>query len=351
MKHTPEVALSYGPLHQLAMGPLKAALLNCAIKLKVFDLLSQARAAGEVAAALGLHPENTRRFLDALTTIDLLRKQGATYCNQPIAQAFLVSGSLSSVAALLLQTQNAGLNPLDKLERLLTHGPDADGQVMDFADEKIWTKEVQSSAGWVFGGVGPLVAEMVAGLPGFASFEKMLDMGCGHGAFTLYILEKNPKLHGVLLDRPAVLAAAAAFVDAYQAGDRVSYRPGDYLAEGIGEGYDLVFASATLNFAIGNLPALLGKVLDALKPGGWFVSFQDGMTNQQTKPETMLGAVIPSMMMGHDYCFPQGMIAKAAIDVGFQSTRSRTVDTPIGAMDIDMCQKGDRGCPPETKES
>ncbi len=337
MNSMPSVELSYGSLHQIALGPLKAALMNCAIELKLFDQLSQPRQAADIAHALGLNQDNTRRLLDALTTIDLLQKKNGAYRNTEIARTFLVSDSPASVAALLRQTQHAGLNPLDQLGHLVKNGP-ADGG-MDFADEKIWTEEVRSSAGWVFGGVGQQVAEIIAALPGFSGLEKMLDMGCGHGVFSLYILERNQSLRGVLLDRAPVLDAAAEFIEAYQAADRVTFQPGDYLTDDIGQGYDLVFASATLNFAIGNLGPLLGKILDALKPGGYFVSFQDGMTGEQTKPDTMLGAVIPSMMMGMDYCFAQGMIAEAAIECGFRQVRSRTIETPIGEMDIDICRK------------
>ncbi|KIX13119.1 type 12 methyltransferase [Dethiosulfatarculus sandiegensis] len=340
MRKMPSVDLNYSPLHEIAMGPIKAALMNCAIKYKVFDQLTTPRTPREVAGKLGFHPDNTRRLLDALTTIDLLHKKAGFYCNQPLAQAFLVSDSGTSVSRLMMQTQHEGLNPLEKLEQLVAKGPMGQDEAIDLADEKMWTEEVKSSAGWVFGGVGQLVAGIIAELPGFSSFEKMLDLGCGHGVFSLFILDKNPDLKGVLMDRAPVLDAAAEIVSAYQAKERVDFLAGDYLADQLGAGYDLVYASATLNFALGTLDSLFTKIFHSLKPGGYFVSFQDGMTEEQTKPDTMLGAVIPSMMMGHDYCFPQGMIAETAISCGFQKVRSKTLKTPIGEMDIDICQKG-----------
>jgi len=74
-------------------------------------------------------------------------------------------------------------------------------------------------------------------------------------------------------------------------------------------------------------------------PGGYFVGFQDGSTHEGTKPDTMLGAVIPSMMMDSDYCFHQGEIARTLLDCGFRWVRSRTLSTPIGPMDLDIARK------------
>jgi SAM-dependent methyltransferase len=340
MKTLPAVDLSYRPLHELAMGPLKAAFMNYGIRFKVFDILTEFASTEQVATRLGTHPENTRRLLDALATMDLLEKQGGRYRNLPIARLFLVSTEPTCIGPLLLQAQHAGLNPLEKLAGLVKNGPDADQDVQNFADESLWAREARDSSGWVFGGVGRQVADIIKTLPGFGEFGKMLDMGCGHGVFSLYMLHDHPTLRAVLLDRAAVLEAAERFVHEWGMADRVEYAPGDYITGDIGKGYDLIFASATLNFALHGLEELISKVFRALKPGGYFVGFQDGMTHEGTKPDTMLGAVMPAMMLGMDYTFPQGRIAHAAVDRGFCWVRSRTIPTPIGDMDVDIARKG-----------
>lgn len=240
---------------------------------------------------------------------------------------------------MLKQTQNPMLNPLDALAGLVAHGPRTGAQVPDLAEETLWAEEVKASAGWVFGGTGSLVADVIQHLDGFSSFTRFLDMGCGHGAFSLYILERHPDLCAVLMDRSQVLDAAMPLMEQYRARDRVSRMAGDYITDDLGSGYDLIFASATLNFARGCLPDLARKIHDSLRPGGYFVSFQDGMTHEGTKPDTMLGAVIPSMMMDIDYCFHRGEIAKTALDCGFRWVRSSTLPTPIGPMDLDIARK------------
>ncbi|MCJ8499747.1 methyltransferase family protein [Desulfatitalea alkaliphila] len=98
MKRPPDAEMSYRPLHDIAMGPLKAALLNCGIDLKVFDLLTADAAPDEVAGRLGTHAENTRRLLDALTTSDLLEKRAGLH--QRFFRPNPLSGTLSSFVCL-----------------------------------------------------------------------------------------------------------------------------------------------------------------------------------------------------------------------------------------------------------
>jgi SAM-dependent methyltransferase len=339
MTPLPSVDISFSPLHHIVTGPLKAALLNCALDLSLFDSLRRPETAKTVATALNLHPGNTSRLMDALVTLDLLEKNKGYYKNSHLAQTFLVTTSPACIGPLLKQTQNPALNPLDALAGLVTQGPPANDTVPDMADEILWAEEVTSSAGWVFGGTGSLVADAVQTLDGFSSFTRFLDMGCGHGAFSLYILERHPDLHAVLMDRTPVLDAAMPLMERFEAQERVSRLDRDYITDDLGSGYDLIFASATLNFARGCLPDLVRKIHGSLLPGGYFISFQDGMTHERTRPDTMLGAVIPAMMMDNDYCFNQGEIARTALDCGFRWVRSSTVSTPIGPMDLDISLK------------
>lgn len=337
----PIVENSYRKLHLLAMGPLKSAFLNCAIDYNIFDYLNEPSTHEDIALKIGTHPDNTRRFLNALATIELLGKKDGLYKNLPISETFLDTKSPSYIGLLLKQVQHDGLNPLDKLSALLEKGPDSqESLTKSFTNEAVWAKEIENSAGWVLGGVGQTIASIVSKLPGFNAFEKMLDLGCGHGAFSIYILDKHKSLKSVLFDRAAVLKAAKHFVERWQLTDRLIYFPGDYLSDDLGDSYDLIFASSTLNFAIGNLDELLLKIYKALKPKGYFISLQDGMTNEYTKPDTMLGAIMPAMIMGTDYFFEQGEIVQMAINCGFQSVRSRTITTPVGEMDIDIARKG-----------
>ncbi len=121
--------------------------------------------------------------------------------------------------------------------------------------------------------------------------------------------------------------------------DRMEVMGGDYTCDSIGEEYDLIWASATLNFAKYDLDTPVKKIYDALNPGGVFVSLSDGLTCERTQPENYVLSTLSSALIGQDMGIDQGVIADAMLRVGFKSTRSRTIDTPMMPMDLDIARK------------
>ena len=111
------------------------------------------------------------------------------------------------------------------------------------------------------------------------------------------------------------------------------------MQDAIDEEYDLIWASATLNFARHDLDTPVRKIYDALNPGGVFVSFSDGLSSERTKPENYVLSTLPSALMGQDMGIDQGVIADSMLRAGFKSVRSRTIDTPMMPMDLDIGRK------------
>lgn len=340
MSALPDSRGSYERFWRILMGPMSARLMMEAVEMGLFDQLNAFCDAAQVAARLDTHAENTRRFLDALVSIDLLEKRGGLYRNLPATRNFLVRGEPGYIGGLLRFAQGMCIDPLGELPDLVRQGPaalDSAGPAVE--EEALWAEAARSGAAWVMGEVGRTMAAVVARLDGFADFERMLDLGGGHGAFTLYFVDAHPTMKGVVYDRPAITPVAGEFIRQYGMAERVSVAAGDYLTDDIGSGYDLVWASSTLNFARFNLDPLMAKIHAALKPGGYFLSFQDGLTHEHTKPDVMLGFLPASLQTGLDYGFEQGAIAETMLRSGFRSVRSRTFDTPMGSMDLDIARK------------
>lgn len=321
------------------MGPVAARLMMTALELRLFNQLQSFCSADDVARRLGTHKDNTRRLLDALATIDLVEKKNRLYRNLPATQTFLVDTAPAFIGGLLRISGQMSIDPLEDLLQYVQKGPLPGDPGEDFSSEALWAQMARDSAPWVLGEMGDRIAGILSKLPGFASFEKMLDLGGGHGLFAIYIVNAHPTMQGAVFDRPAVIEVARSFIDQYGMTDRVTVAAGDYLSDDIGGGYDLIWASATLNFAKFDIDPLITKILAALKPGGYFASFQDGMTHEHTKPEIMLGHLAGAMRTNIDFSLDQGFVADAMIRCGFQSVRSMTIETPMGAMDLDIARK------------
>lgn len=339
MKALPMETKSYRDLYVILMGAARTRLMMSALELGLFNELHTFKPAEDIADCLGTDPGNTERFLDALAMIDLIEKKDGLYRNLPITQAFLTEGSPRSMGPLFQMIKRRCIDPLNNLTHLIKEGPAGESVDWEFAAPGLMAEDTRVSAAWVMGEVGRKVAEIISKLPGFSGFEKLLDLGGGHGVFALYIVGKHPTMKGTVFDRPAVVEVAKEFIHDYGMEERVDIATGDYMSDDIGDDYDLIWASSTLNSAKWDMDALITKLYRALKPGGYFISFQDGMTHEHTKPDTMLGHVADQLKTGVDLSLDQGLVAESAIRCGFERVRSRTIETPMGAMDMDIARK------------
>ena len=290
-----------------------------------------------MAEAISAHPENTRLFLDGLAASDLVAKKNGMYQNTPVTQTFLVESRETFLGQILNFWAQSFV--LDNLSELVKEGPPSPSPEVERGFEEMLAQLAPVMANYEQAGSAQWAAEMVSQLPEFPSFQKMLDLGGGPGIIGIAIVASHPSMKGVIFDLPAMVKAAETFVKEYEMEDRMEVLGGDYNHDSIGEGYDLVLASACLYFGKDNMGSLMEKIYDALNPGGVFISFHEGLTHERTKPGIMALGWMPTALTGQDMGFDQGFIADSMLRVGFKSVSSRTLDTPTGPMDLDIGRK------------
>lgn len=342
MKKLPEVNISFEALYRMIIAPVRSKLLLTGIELKVFNQLSKPRSADAVAQTIDTHPENTRLFLDGLAACDLVLKKNGLYRNAPLAQTFLVEGSPTYLGQTLTSSAQLSLRGLDDLPRLVKEGPLPPPPETDTDAEEMGVQSgesVDTIVSYERAGAAQQAVEIVSELPEFPSSRKMLDLGGGPGLIGIAIVAAHPSMKGVIFDRPAVVKVAETFIKEYGIEDRMEVLGGDYNRDPIGQGYDLIWASAALYSAKDNMDSLMKKIYEALNPGGVFISFSDGLTHERTKPEIMVLSCLSTALTGQDMAFDQSFIADSMRRVGFKSVRGRTLDTPIGPMDLDIGRK------------
>ena len=339
MKKLPEVNESFEDLYRMLIGPIKSKLLLTGIELKVFNHLSEPMSADTVAEALGTHSENTRLFLDGLAASDLLEKNDGLYQNTAVTQAFLVDGSPTFLGQMFISMQSQYYSNLNGLSNLVKEGPPPPSPEADIGSEEMWVQLAVDMAASERVWLGQQAVDIASGLSEFPSFQKMLDLGGGPGLVGIAIVAAHPSMKGVIFDRPAIVKVAETFIKEYEMEGRIEVLAGDYNQDSIGAGYDLIWASNTLNFAKHSMDSLTKKIYDALNPGGVFIVLHEGLTNERTKPDIMVLSMITMSLMGQDMCFDQSEIADSMLRAGFKSVRSRTLDAPWGAADLDIGRK------------
>jgi SAM-dependent methyltransferase len=326
MKKLPEVNVSFDELYKMLVAPIRSKLLWTGIELNVFEQLSELKSADAVAEAIGSHPMNTRLFLDGLTACDLLEKKKGLYQNTPVTQAFLIEESPTYLGLVFADQFQINYPILNDLPKLVKNGPPPTLPEADMNTEEMCMKFTVAHACSERAGIAQQVAEIISSLPEFPSFRKMLDLGGGPGLIGIAAVAAHPNMLGVIFDR-------------YGMGDRVDVLGGDYFHDSIGEGYDLVLASDNIYYGKDELDSIVKKIFDALNPAGVFISFHGGLIHERTKPDMMVLGMILDELMGQGMMLDQGFIADSMLRGGFQSVRSRTLDTDWGPMDLDIGRK------------
>ncbi|MDR1660568.1 MAG: hypothetical protein LBR94_09605 [Desulfovibrio sp.] len=207
MKTLPQNLPSFGRFYSWFRSGIAGHLLLCAAQAGVFSKLTQQGSAERLAAELGLHPNTLQFLLDLLVALDLLVKDGSEYCNTPEATSLLADSSYANILSLLAEVQMGLFVPLQSLPQLLREGPPPlkPEESMHSLPEEVWAESARGGAAWAFRGAGGQLAKELANLPGARNFSRMLDLGGGHGVFSLYAATILPSLRVQVFDSPAVL--------------------------------------------------------------------------------------------------------------------------------------------------
>ncbi len=341
MNGVPKMGVAFDWIYDATvLGPIRSRLISGAVELGLFDHLSVPRSGEAVAQLIDGHTGNTTLLLDGLAAMDLVTKRNGLYENTAAAQAFLVESNPIFIGEMLMCQLRWCCDPLDCLLQLVAEGPPS-GPSEVLETDGTWARIARAMANWEQAGGAQLAVQIVSDLPEFSRCRKVLDLGGGPGIIGAAIVAAHPSTRGVVFDRPEVANVARDVIKEHHMEDRVDVLAGDYNQDPIGEGYDLVWACASLSFAKPDIDSVMRKIYEALNPGGVLVSLHDGLTAGRTKPEEMVLAWMGWAMTGRDMAFQQGDIAGSMLRVGFKSVRGRTLDAPMGPMDLEIGRKAE----------
>ena len=327
----------FSRLFEMHQGIFYTRLLHLAIDLKVFDHLETKMSPSTLADLLCTHPDATLHFLRGLAAAGLLEVENGYFFNSDLSQAFLVTGTSGYLGEYLNNHARWNLPLFAQFDTILKNGPSTPETPAD--DEAIWVGEARALVNFQRVCTGPVLAQNVKNISGFNGFERMLDLGGGPGLNAVAVLKEHPSMTGRVLDRPAVVRVAKDQIRREGMDQRLDVMAGDFTLDDFGSGWNLIMATACLNFARKNLASLMTRVFDALAPGGVFVSVHDGMIRDRTQPSEIALSWLPVSMMWQELCLDQGQISDAMGMAGFKTIQSRTISYGLGTMELDIAKK------------
>ena len=265
MSEQPGRASSWTPaaIRELAMNFQSSRVLLTAVELRLFSLIGDGGlTSADVAGRAGSHPRATDRLLNALCAMRLLVKRDGRFWNTPEARRYLDDGS-PEFAAGLAHTASMWHGWSGLTDAVREGRPALRAAINERGDG--WLKPFIAAMHYRAAHQAPEVAALL-GLDGVG---RVLDVGGGSGAFAMAFAAKAPGLVAVVFDLPNVLPLTRGYVAEAGLSSRVTTAAGDYLADPLPKGFDLVFLSAVIH---SNSPeqnaALLASCAAALNPGG-----------------------------------------------------------------------------------
>jgi (2Fe-2S) ferredoxin/ubiquinone/menaquinone biosynthesis C-methylase UbiE len=221
-------------LSQSIRGFQESRVILTALELDLFTAIQNGATAAQAAATAGAEARATEMLLNALASLDLVRKQGAVFHNSPVAARFLAAGSPDSARMAMMHTARLWhrWSGLTECVRTGTTAPD---------DER-GAEGTEAFIAAMHNNARQRAAQLSQAVA--AGATRMLDIGGGSGAYAIAFAQANPQLHVEVFDQPAVLAIAERHIREAGLEDRVSTRVGDLRNDEFGGGYDLMLISA-----------------------------------------------------------------------------------------------------------
>lgn len=236
-------------------------------RLGVFETLAAGPAtAAELAAKLEADPRGVEVLLDALVPLGYLERQNGGYANSTMSAKWLTPAGETNFGPYMAFW--------DEVMTRLWQTPEASVRAgappVNLYD---WLQDQPETSAHFQEGMVAIAAvvekEIIAGLRFLAGARRLLDVGGGHGAYSVALCRAYPQLSATVFDAPGALATGRRVVAAAGFDQRISFQPGDFLHDDLGQGYDAILLFNILHgFSAGQNLALFQKAARALNPGG-----------------------------------------------------------------------------------
>jgi O-methyltransferase domain/Dimerisation domain len=284
--------MDFTELMRLACGHVEARLIQIAVELAIFDALENSAATEAVANRLGLDPKATELLLNALASLQLLHKRGATFSLTEAAEKYLLKSSPQYVGG-MIRFESLLWSCWEKLPEAIRSGQPArlpNTYQDEPAETEIFIKAMDSLVN--ARGDAPVVANAID----WRGIAELLDVGSGPATYPIAFCKRFPGLRVTIFDLPGTLAITDKYVREAGMTERIQLIAGDYRKETIPGSYDVIFLSNIIHGeSFENNQALIRKLVSNLKAGGQIVIKDHILDDSRTTPP--VGAIFSLLML------------------------------------------------------
>jgi hypothetical protein len=268
-------------------GPFVVQSIHVAARLGIADLLGlEPRTADELAEAAEVHAPSLKRVLRALTTLGVFFEDAdGRFRHTDLSQTLRADHPESVRAwALMLGAHFVWRPAGDLYESVRTGTPGFRRLYGERFFE--WTK-THPEDGAVFNaamtsGSAQRLPALLAAYD-FSCFERIVDVGGGHGALLAGLLAVNPKARGVLYDLPNVVTGAEALC-APDIAERCEIVGGDFFESVPAEGDAYILSRVIHDWDDASALKILGNCRRAIRSDGRLL-LVEGVAKPPNEPD------------------------------------------------------------------
>ena len=217
---------------------IAARAIMVATKLGIFDACaSRSLSAQELAEQLGIDARALEKLLNVLVSTGYLRFRAQKYAPTRLARTWLMRDSPQSLHDNVL-LRFLEWQAVEATEDFVRTGKPLDVHDLILGEQwEVYQRGMRALARLSAGEVARRLR-----LPSGA--RTMLDVGGGHGSYSVAFCRRNPQLQASILDLPAAVESAGPILAEEKMAQRVVHVPGNALTEDLGEDkWDLIFIS------------------------------------------------------------------------------------------------------------
>jgi len=317
-------------LNEISYSYWKAQVLFVAIDMDVFTLTAgNGKSCKVIARKLRTDLRATEMILNALVSLEFLRKIGEVYRNTAISNRYLVKGSQLYQGDRIHHFHNMW-DCWSKLNVAIKTGkPTAYDNAEEEVDEKRLREFIRAMHN-----IGVVQAGEICEELHLKKYRSLLDLAGGQGTYAVRFVKENPKMKAVVFDLPEVIKITRDHIKESGMKGKVATKAGDCLKDSFGkELYDIVFVSNLLHiYKPGENRRILKKCWDSLLKKGIVVIQEFVLNSAKTQP---LFSTLFSLNMlmgthrGSSYSYVE--MKEWLKDVGFKNIRKVNLD-----MDSDL---------------
>jgi predicted transcriptional regulator len=306
----------------------QSRILLTAYELGIFTFIgNQSVKAEAVSEALNLNSNAAKRLLNALVAMGLIIKNNEGYSNSKESRRYLSKDSPEYMAGLM--HTNHLWDTWSHLTDVVKTGKVAHDDAINERGEE-WLKAFIHA----MHDRGKQQAPSQISRIDLQNVDSVLDVGGGSACFSMEFIRRKPGLKATVFDLPNVVPISREIVEKEGFTGKIDHHTGDYTADELPTGFDLVFLSAIIH---SNTPEinkdLVRKSYNALNDGGRLV-IQDWIMND-AKTEPAQGAIFSINMLvgveGGD-CYSENEVGHWMKDAGFKDISKVTLDRGLAQM-------------------